>query len=302
MKDIKDFEVIIIGGSYTGLSAAMALGRSLRNVLIIDGGQPCNEQTPHSHNFLTQDGKTPKEIANIAKDQVGAYETVKFYTGSAVSGTKKANGFEITTAANDKFTAKKLIFATGIKDTMPEIKGFAECWGISLVHCPYCHGYEYRNQNTAIIANGERAFHLASLVSNLTKQVTLLTNGKIDFEPEQLKKLEKHSIQIIETKVSEVTHKDGHLQKIIFDDRTELSFDVAYASIPFTQHSAIPASLGCELTEHEHIKVDNLQKTTVEGVFACGDNAAAMRSVANAVYSGNLTGAIVNGLLTGERF
>lgn len=302
MKDIKDFEVIIIGGSYAGLSAAMALGRSLRNVLIIDSEQPCNEQTPHSHNFLTQDGKTPKEIATIAKEQVTAYETVKFYTGFATTGKKIANGFEITTATNDKFAAKKLIFATGIKDTMPAIKGFAECWGISVVHCPYCHGYEYRNQNTAIIANGARAFHLASLINNLTNKVTLLTNGKAEFDAEQIEKLQKNNFKIIETKITEVTHSEGHLQNVIFDDAQQISFDVAYASIPFIQHSSIPEALGCELTEHGHIKVDNLQKTTVEGVFACGDNAAAMRSVANAVYSGNLTGAIVNGLLTSESF
>lgn len=302
MENSSNFEVIIIGGSYAGLSAAMALGRSLRRVLVIDGGKPCNEQTPHSHNFLTQDGKTPKEIASLAKQQVAAYETVKFYNGFANSGTKTANGFEITTTANDKFSAKKLIFATGIKDMMPEIKGFAECWGISVVHCPYCHGYEYRDQNTAIIANSARAFHLASLISNLTNQVTLLTNGKAEFEPEQLEKLAKHSIQIIETKVTEVVHQDGQFQKVIFDDQTELSFDLAYAGIPFTQHSDIPEALGCEFTEHGHITIDNMQKTTVEGIYACGDNASAMRSVANAVYAGNLTGAAVNALLTGESF
>src|SRR5690606_24367400 len=148
MTDIKDFEVIIIGGSYAGLSAAMALGRALRHVLIIDGGQPCNKQTPHSHNFITQDGKTPKEISSLAKQQVEEYETIKFYKGLAANATKTDKGFKITTDTNDTFTAKKLIFATGLKDIMPGIIGFAECWGISVNHCPYCHGYEYRNKNT----------------------------------------------------------------------------------------------------------------------------------------------------------
>ena len=171
MTDNKNFDVIIIGGSYAGLSSAMALGRSLRNVLIIDNGKPCNIQTPHSHNFLTQDGKTPKDISASAKKEVEKYETIKFYKGIAISGVKIENGFEITTATNDKFTAKKLIFATGIKDTMPNIKGFSECWGISIIHCPYCHGYEHRYQNTGIIANGQKAFHLASMVNNLTKLI-----------------------------------------------------------------------------------------------------------------------------------
>jgi len=165
MTDNKNFDVIIIGGSYAGLSSAMALGRSLRNVLIIDNGQPCNIQTPHSHNFLTQDGKTPKEISELAKQEVEKYETVKFYKGLAISGIKSGDGFEITTDKKDKFTAKKLIFATGLKDLMPDIKGFAACRGISIIHCHYCHGFEYRNQNTGIITNGTKAFHLASLVN-----------------------------------------------------------------------------------------------------------------------------------------
>lgn len=95
MKNNTNFDVIIIGGSYAGLSAAMALGRSLRSVLVIDSGTPCNIQTPHSHNYLTQDGKTPKEISTIAKNQVEKYETVKFYHGLATSATKTENGFEV---------------------------------------------------------------------------------------------------------------------------------------------------------------------------------------------------------------
>lgn len=297
-----DFEVIIIGGSYAGLSAAMALGRSLRNVLIIDGGQPCNKQTQHSHNFITQDGKPPQEISRLAKQQVEKYETVKFYNGFAANGIKTEKGFKITTDTNDKFTAKKLIFATGIKDTMPDIKGFSACWGISVIHCPYCHGYEYCNQNTAIIANGAKAFHLASLVNNLTDKVTILTNGKAGFDTEQTDKLKKHKIKIVETKISEIENQKGHIENVVFNDSTKLSFDAAYVAIPFTQHSDIPKKLGCELTEQGYIKTDNFQKTTVEGIFACGDNSAMMRSIANAVYSGNLTGAMVNALLTAAQF
>lgn len=302
MIDSKNFDVIIIGGSYAGLSSAMALGRSLRHVLVIDSGFPCNKQTPHSHNFITQDGKTPKEISALAKQQVEKYETVKFYKGLATSGEKTINGFEITTSTNDKFTAKQLIFATGIKDIMPDIEGFEACWGISIIHCPYCHGYEYRNQNTGIIANGARAFHIASLVNNLTDKITLLTTGKADFDEEQIEKLNQNNIKVIETKIAKIEQNKGHIQSIIFEDGNKMPFDIAYAALPFLQHSAIPASLGCELTENGYIKVDSFQKTTVEGIFACGDNSTMMRSIANAVYSGNITGAMVNGLLTNAQF
>lgn len=218
MTDTKDFEVIIIGGSYAGLSAAMALGRSLRRVLVIDSGLPCNRQTPHSHNFLTQDGNTPFEISSLAKQQVEAYKTVIFYDGIATSGTKTEDRFEITTHTNDRFTAKKLIVATGISDEMLDIKGFDKCWGISIIHCPYCHGYEYRQYNTGIITNGDNALHLASLASNLTDQVTLLTNGEADFSSEQLAKLARHHIQIIETNITAFEHQNGQLQQAVFED------------------------------------------------------------------------------------
>lgn len=302
MAGSKGYEVIILGGSYAGLSAAMSLGRSLRSVLIIDSGLPCNRQTPYSHNFITQDGIKPNEIAEKAKEQVLKYDTVKFLNDFAVSGNKAEKGFEITTQTKETFSAKKLVFATGIKDIMPEIKGFSECWGISVVHCPYCHGYEIRHQKTAIMANGDKAFHLTSLVNNLTDDLTILTSGQADFDEEQLKKLNKHNVKIIENEISEIVHEKGHLKRIIFKDGSKEYFNAAYGAIPFIQHSDIPATLGCELTEHGHIKVNHFQQTTIGGVYACGDNCSPMRSVANAVYGGNLTGALINKELTDEEF
>ena len=166
MTNNNHFDVIIIGGSYSGLSAAMALGRSLRNVLIIDSGLPCNRQTPHSHNFITQDGKQPAVIAGKARTQVLQYNTVRFLNGRAISGKKTENGFTISTQKEEVFTAKKLVFATGVKDIMPDIDGFSACWGISVIHCPYCHGYEVSNEKTGILANGDIAFHYAQLIRN----------------------------------------------------------------------------------------------------------------------------------------
>lgn len=302
MEENNNYEVIIIGGSYAGLSAAMALGRSLRNVLLIDSGLPCNRYTPHSHNFITQDGQKPQVIAEIAKFQVLKYPTITFQNALAVSGKQNKEGFFITTDSGQKFKAKKLIFATGIKDDFPNIKGFEACWGISVIHCPYCHGYEFLNQPTGIMANGDRAFHIASLVNNLTKQLTLFTNGEANFNEEQFAKLKKHNIEINENIISGIDHENGNIKSVVFNNGTTLPMHALYASLPFKQHSDIPFSLGCELTELGYIKVDSFQKTTIDGVFACGDNASMMRAVANAVYTGNLTGAIVNKELTEERF
>ncbi|SFN45226.1 Thioredoxin reductase [Paenimyroides ummariense] len=302
MNTANNFDVIIIGGSYAGLSAAMALGRSLRNVLIIDSGLPCNRQTPHSHNFITQDGETPAAIANKALTQVLNYSTVKLQRGFAANGKKTETGFIIETLEGLEFTAKKLIFATGITDMMPDIKGFDQCWGISVIHCPYCHGYEFRNQKTAIMANGERAIHLASLVHNLSNQLTVITAGKAEFTTEQRYKLQFHNIPVIEKKIQEVMHENGRLTSIVFEDMETIKLDALYAAVPFKQHSEIPAMLGCELTEMGHIKTDPFQKTNIAGVFACGDNSSMMRSVSYAVATGSIAGAMVNKELVDELF
>ncbi|MEO9210991.1 MAG: NAD(P)/FAD-dependent oxidoreductase, partial [Ginsengibacter sp.] len=177
MKDIQLYDVIIIGGSYSGLAAGMALGRALRKVLIIDNDEPCNRQTPHSHNFLTQDGNTPSEISALARQQVQQYKTIQFLKGLATNAVKTSTGFEIETNTGKRFFARKIIIATGIKDLMPNIPGFAESWGISVLHCPYCHGYEVRNQKTGILGNGNYGYEFSVLISNWTKDLTLYTNG-----------------------------------------------------------------------------------------------------------------------------
>ena len=295
------YDVVIIGGSYAGLSAAMSLGRSLRTTLIIDGGKPCNRQTPHSHNFITQDGEQPHVIAAKAKEQVLAYSTVSILNGLAISASKTEKGFAVTTQDGQVFEARKLVLATGISDQMPDIKGFAECWGISVVHCPYCHGYEFRDRKTSIMARGEKAFHLASLVNNLTRNITILSSGNADLSDEQMVRLHRNNIHVVEATVAAIDHVDGHVRNVIFTDCSRMDFEAVYAAVPFTQ-SDLPVKLGCAITDQGHISVDGFCKTTVDGVFACGDNSTMMRSVASAVYSGNMTGAIINRELTEEQF
>jgi len=296
------FDVIIVGGSYAGLSAAMALGRSLKKVLVIDSGEPCNKPTPHSHNFLTQDGKTPSEISSIAQQQVSQYKTVHFHTDVAIDGKKTAEGFEISTQSGKKFEAKKLIFATGVKDNIPNIPGFSECWGKTVIHCPYCHGYEFHGKKTGIWAPSEKAFHLAGLVNNLTQDLTMITSNKSDFTTEQVEKLQQHNIKIEGGEIHQIEHENGNMVHIVFKNGKKIQLDALYAGIPFEQHCKIPETLGCEITEQGYLKIDGLQKTTVDGVYACGDNTSPMRSVANAVQQGNFAGAVINKELTEESF
>lgn len=298
----KKFDVIIVGGSYAGLSAAMALGRSLRKVLIIDSGNPCNKQTPYSHNFITLDGSKPAQIAAKAKEQVLGYNTVTFYNGFAVNGFKDKDGFTIQMDSGEVFSARKLVLATGVKDIMPDIPGFRECWGISAIHCPYCHGYEVRDEPTGILGNGEYGFEFSKLINQWTKKLTLFTNGQSTLTSEQTQKLKEHQIEVNEAEIERMDHVSGILHNLVARDGTVFPVKAIYSRPAFSQHSDIPKQLGCAFTEHGHISADMFQKTSVPGVFACGDNVTMMRSVASAVYTGSMAGAMANKELIEDDF
>jgi|JI10StandDraft_1071094.scaffolds.fasta_scaffold09197_12 thioredoxin reductase len=301
MKTTNVFEVIIIGGSYAGLSAAMALGRSLRKVLVIDAGNPCNKQTPHSHNFILHDGDTPANISAQARKQVEAYDTVQFVSDEAIEGKGVNENFEVITRSGQHFCAKKLLFATGLKDTHA-VKGFETCWGISVLHCPYCHGYEVRNQTLGVVANGDHAFHITKLVFNLSRKVTLYTNGKSTLSDEQKTKLTKQNIAVVEDEVAEAIHVQGQVKQLIFKNGNQANVEALFVKPNSTQHCTIPEKLGCQLTEHGFIQVDDFQQTTVPGVFAAGDNSTMIRAVAAAIAAGNKAGAIINKELAEELF
>lgn len=302
MKAHNQYDVIIVGGSYSGLATGMALGRAMRKVLIIDSGNPCNKQTPYSHNFLTHDGKTPGEIARLAKHQVQQYDTVSFLDAWVTAGSKTDNGFELQIQSGEVFSGRKLVFATGIKDIMPDIPGFSDCWGISVLHCPYCHGYEVRHQKTGILANGDIGFELSSLISNWTSDLTLYTDGKSTLTEQQTRKLQKHHINIAEEEIERIEHANGYIENIIFKDGTNSPVKALYARLPFVQQSSVPQSLGCEATPEGYLKTDTAYRTTVPGVFACGDNSTRMRTVANAVSTGTTTGIMVNREIIEEDF
>ncbi|MEN7550051.1 NAD(P)/FAD-dependent oxidoreductase [Rapidithrix thailandica] len=289
-----EFDVIIVGGSYSGLAAAMALGRALRKVLIIDSGTPCNRQTPHSHNFITQDGKTPESISELATRQVMAYPTIHFLDGLVIDGKKLNNTFEIHTKNGEYFKAARLVFATGIYDIMPDIKGFSECWGISVLHCPYCHGYEVRSKVTGILGNGDFGFEFSQLISNWTDDLTLYTNGTSTLSEDETHFLKSRDIKIVETKISAFEHNEGYINYIQFADGSTMAVDALYARLPFKQHCTVPEALGCALDDMGYIAIDGMQKTSVGGVYACGDNTTKIRTVANAVAMGTKTGMMLN--------
>ncbi len=303
------FDVIIIGGSYAGLSAALALGRALRTVLVLDSGLPCNRQTLHSHNFLTQDGATPKAIFDKAKSEVLAYEKVNFVAIKATKGEKQGDFFKIETNTElvpsereGVFFGKKLLFATGVFDIMPDIKGYAECWGISVLHCPFCHGYEIQGSEMGILANGDMAVDMTKLIHNWTPKLTLFTNGKSTLTLEQTQKITSKGIKIVEKEVDFIEHEQGQIQKVWFKDGSNKVLKAVFARPDFIQHCTIPTDLGCELTEMGHIKTDNFTKTNIAGIYAAGDCTSPLRAVSNAVAAGTMAGAMLSRELIDDNF
>lgn len=294
MVKIERFDVIVIGGSYAGLSAAMSLARALRKVLILDSGTPCNRFTPQSHNFITRDGESPSHISALAKAEVLKYPTVQFRDARAMAVTRSNDHFNIQTDNNAIYSSSMVVFATGVLDIIPDIAGFAECWGISILHCPYCHGYEFQKQRTGIFANGEAGYDQSKFISNWTSDLILYTNGKSTLTQQQTQNLKKRNIKIEEKEIEGFDHKKGFLKNIIYKDGTKEPLNVLYASPEVKQQCEIPRELGCEFTDHGRIEVDLFQKTTVPGIYAAGDNSSMGRAVSVAVAAGSVAGMMLN--------
>lgn len=294
MKIKSRYDVIIVGGSYAGLSAAMALGRSLRSVLIVDSGLPCNRQTPHAHNFITQDGATPAEISRSAREQVLRYPSVTFLQDLVTDVDRVTDSFTVKTENNGSYTCAKILFATGLKDVMPEMKGFADCWGISVLHCPYCHGYEVSGRKLGIIASGEKAMELCNLIRHWSDNLTLFSDGPCGLTSEELDHLNTLKIAVVEKKIEELVHREGYIQHIAFQDDCKTGIDAVFSRVPFILHCDIPVKLGCELTEEGCVSVDSFQKTSVEGVFAAGDTTTQYRALPIAIAAGMTAGVGIN--------
>lgn len=295
------YDVIIIGGSYAGLSAAMALGRSRRNVLIIDAGDPCNSSTPYSHNFLTQDGVAPAKIAAIAKDQVLNYPTVHWHYGHAHHIKVEKGSIKVALDGGGREECHRVILATGLKDLLPEIPGFRECWGKTIIHCPYCHGYEFKDQETGILAPADDALEMVKLISNWTGHLKLFLAGEVGLEEEQ-KSIQQKGVQVMSQPIVEVVHEQGVLVTLIMEDGSQQAMRALYARLPTEQKAAFVEDLSLAQVPSGLIQVDMFGKTSIEGIYAVGDCAHPMRSVATAVYTGNIAGAMINKELIEEDY
>ncbi len=301
--DIKQdtlFDAIIVGGSFTGLSAALVLGRSMRNVLVIDAGDPCNRRVHHANNFLTQDRKTPKQILKKARKDLAKYETVKIMLAYVMECEKVATGFQVKIHSGEVYKSKKILFATGVLDLLPDVKGFAKCWGRSILHCVYCHGYEVRNEEAGIVGDGPSVLDTIKTISHWSTKITVFTHGPTVLTEKEKAIVKAQNIEIVEKEIVAFEHKKGMLTNLLFKDDSKFMVSTIYAKVHSKQHCELPVQMGVEMTEQGNIKVDLYNRTSIHGLFAAGDNTSTYRTISSSVSAGTKAGMFVNGEIIDE--
>jgi thioredoxin reductase len=279
-------DVVIIGGSSAGLSAALVLGRSLRDVVVIDDHKPCNRFSHASHGFLTRDGVPPSELIQIAYDQLEHYPTVARKTATALQLEKNDTGFDITSSDASKLQARIVLLATGLHDELPPLAGIEGLWGNSVFHCPYCDGYEVRGKAISVYGSDETAMHLVMMLRNWTDNLTLCAADSWKPAVAQRDRLTRFGISLVEKPIAALESTDSQIQALRFADGTSLACDALFVRPKTTHRTSFAHDLGCKVNEHNVVQVDLRGRTSVEGVYAAGDLSSPMRSVAIAVAQG----------------
>ncbi|KAA8899612.1 hypothetical protein TRICI_006324 [Trichomonascus ciferrii] len=294
------FDVVVIGGSTSGISSALALARVMVNTLVVDSGKPCNRYASESHNFLGYDGVSPASFVSNARTQLeeGYKDYVTFRDGVVQDVKKEENGlFKVFIGDSTPVESKKVIFCSGIKDKVADagIENLEKFWGKSVIHCPYCHGLENKDKKTALLLNDpDMVHHVAPIVVNLASKLTILTNGGWNKDLTEDHKAffsKRPNVNIIDKKVTKLHGEDGQLTQVEFEDASTENVEVMYTHPPYELNNLdIIKSLGVALNDLNLIEVSQFQQTNVSGVLAAGDATTRMRSLAVANQQGQLAG------------
>lgn len=301
-----EYDVLIIGAGSAGLSAALTLGRCLRRVLVADGGPPRNENSPGVHGFLSRDGIRPAELLRLGQEQLRPYDTVEvqdLHIDELVRVGKgfRATGFGTADDAPVTVTARRVLLATGVADILPPLPGFRELWGRGVLHCPYCHGWEVRQQPLAVYGQGRTVTGLALLVSRWSRDVIVVTNGPGHLTPNARRRLQREKIGIREETVKGLVGTPGRdLRCIQFEDGSELERAALFLHAPQHQRTPLAANLGARLTSKGAVWVDSKLHTSVPGVYAAGDTKPGAQQALLAAADGNRAAIIINESLTRE--
>jgi len=292
------FDVVIVGGGTAGLSAALMLGRSRRRVLLCDSGAPRNAPSPHAHSFFTRDGASPLELLDIGRAQLKQYDSVERKSCAVVDALRTEDGFNVVLDDGTSVAARRLLLATGVIDELPPIPGLAEMWGVSALHCPYCHGWEVRDEPLAVLGGEAAGIEQVLLIFNWSRDLVFCTNGAATLSDDDRGRLANRGIPVHEGRIARLEGTDGRLERIVFENGELLSRTALFLPPVQRQRSDLPAKLGCTLTRPlptmEIIQVDAIGYTGVPGVYAAGDAASMMQQIALAAANGGTAGAMIN--------
>jgi thioredoxin reductase len=277
--DPTPYDAIVVGGSWAGLSAAMQLARARRRVLVVDAGRPRNRFAHAAHGFLGQDGRAPAAIMADARAQVLAYPTATFRHDEATAAEARDGEVEVALASGATARARRLVLATGVADDLPELPGLRERWGVSVLHCPYCHGYEVAGGRLGVLAVGEGSVHQALLLPDWSGDVTLFTNGA--FEPTDAHRdaLAARGVRIEPRRVAALLGEGTALTGARLegaDGGAVVALDALFTGSRTRMASPLAEQLGCAFDDGPWgavIRTDAKKETTVPGVYAAGDAA-----------------------------
>lgn len=281
------YDVIIVGAGPAGLSAALILGRCRRRVLVCDGGRPRNAASQAMHGYLTRDGIPPREFLDLGRAQLKQYDTVEIIDAEVASATcEGGNRFSVTLTTGRTHLARKLLLATGVVDHVPAIPGFAELYGRSVFHCPYCDGWEVRDEPWAVYGTGERAYGLALELTTWTRDIVVCSDGPAEMDGRQRSRLERLGISIREDRVARLEGADGVLARVVFDTGTPLPRRALFFTTGQEQRSQLALALGCEFNDKGTVRTGKYETTHLPGLYVAGDASRAVQWVVVAAAEG----------------
>jgi thioredoxin reductase len=286
-------DAIIVGGSFAGLSAAMQLARANRSVCVLDTGTPRNRFAATSHGFFGQDGMRPSEMIANARDKVAAYPRVRFLDLPAIGAAINEGGFTVDVAGGERLSAQKLVLAFGLTDRLPDIPGIQERWGQTVLHCPYCHGYEFLNRQLGVLSVSPLSTHQAALIPDWGPTTFFLNGGEIP-DDETGARLAARNVAIEVAPVIGLEGDAPGLAGVRLADGRFVEIAALYLGPRTSFQSRIAEELGCALEDGPFgavIRTDATKMTNIPGVYAAGDVARPMHNATLASADGVLAGA-----------
>jgi thioredoxin reductase len=281
-----DIDVIVVGAGPAGLSAALVLARSCRRVLVFDHGRPRNGSARALNGYLTRDGIDPHDFRAIARDELARYDQVRVIDREVTDAVCEEGLFHVTTIEGHRFSARKLLLATGVVDNVPDIPGLREMYGTSVFHCPYCDGYELRGQPLAVYGCDERGYGLALELTGWSDDIALVSDGPCGVDAKGLAKLAKHRIDVREEKVVRLEGAGGQLERIVFESGEPLERRALFFTTGQTQRSHLAEALGCPFNDKGTVRTGPYETTHLHGLYVAGDASRAVQWVVVAAAEG----------------